>query len=297
MGSDVDFGLFLPRWSSRASPEAWKRIARAAEESGFDYVGRGDHVAFPPHEGSSWGPATNAYDVFTVLSFVAGVTSEVRIGTNICVVPYRHPIHLAKLALSLDALSEGRFEFGVAVGWLEEEFEALDVPFEERGSRTDEFLDLFERICEEEVVSFDGSHHRFEEVGFHPRPVQSGGPPVLVGGRSGPAFRRAAQFGEGWLVTDVPDGIREGRERLLRAWDDFDREGEPAIAAGQGAYVGDADGDGPLVGPADAVIEGVEAYVDAGAARIDVKFDDATDSLEEHVEQVERFGGDVAASF
>lgn len=293
----IEFGTYLPRWSDRARPDAFRRIATAAEESGYDWLGRGDHVVFPAG-GDRWDGDTPAYDVFGVLSNVAAATEEIRLGTKICVVPYRHPVLLAKQALTLDNLSDGRFEFGAAVGWVEAEFDVLDVPFEERGSRTDEFLDLFERVREDGVVAFDGPHHQFDATGFYPRPVDD--LPVWIGGSSSPAIRRVAEYGDGWLYTADPEGIREHRERILRAWEDYDREGTPGIAAGQHAYVGEdppADVDGPLVGTADDVIEGVEAYADAGATRLDVKFGPTTDSLDEHLAQLERFAADVMPAF
>ena len=295
--TDITFGTYLPRWSSLARPEAFRQVATTAERSGYDWVGRGDHVVFPvSDEGWSWD--TSAYDVFDVLSHVAAVTDEIRLGTKIAVVPYRHPVHLAKEALTVDNLSDGRFDLGVAPGWLEPEFDVLDVPFTERGSRTDEFLDLFEQVREEGRVGFDGQHHSFAETGFFPRPV--GDIPVWVGGESSPAFRRIGQYGEGWMKTESVEGIREGRRRIRRAWDDFDRDGDPQIAAGQQAYVGadpPDDVDGPLVGPADEVIEGVEAYADAGATRVDVKFGPTTDSLDERLAQLERFADEVIPAF
>jgi len=295
--TDLAFGTYLPRWSSRARPEAFRRIATAAERTGYDWIGRGDHVVFPAGD-DGWSADTNAYDVFGVLSHVAAITDEIRLGTKICVAPYRHPVPLAKQALTLDNLSDGRFDLGVAAGWLQSEFDVLDVPFAERGSRTDEFLELFEAVREDGCVTFDGPHHQFDRTGFYPQPV--GDVPVWVGGHSSPAFRRVAEYGEGWMYTAEPDGVREGRERILPAWEDFDRDGTPAIAAGQPVYVGadpPADVDGPLVGTAETVVEGVEEYVDAGATRLDAKFGPTTASLDEHLDQLERFAEEVLPAF
>ena len=295
--SSIEFGTFLPRWSSQARTEAFQRIATTADEHGYDWIGRGDHVVIPAGA-EGWDADTNAYDVFGVLANVAAVTDDVRIGTKICVVPYRHPVLLAKQVLTLDNLSDGRFELGVAPGWFEAEFDVLDVPFEERGPRTDEFLALFEQVCENGEIAFEGPHHAFETTGFYPRPV--GDVPVWVGGHSSPAFRRVAEYGDGWAYTADPDGIREARERILHAWDDFDREGAPDVAAGQSAYVGEdppAEVAGPLVGTPEEVIEGVEAYVEAGATRLDLKFGSTTESLDDHLTQIERFAEDVMPAF
>ena len=295
--SSIEFGTYLPRWSSEAHTDAFQRIATTTDERGYDWIGRGDHVAVPV-DAEGWAADANAYDVFGVLANVAAVTENVRIGTKICVVPYRHPVLLAKQVLTLDNLSDGRFELGVAAGWLEAEFDVLDVPFAERGSRTDEFLALLDRVREDGEVAFEGPHHAFETTGFYPRPV--GDLPVWVGGHSSPAFRRVAEYGTGWAYTADPDGIRAGRERILRAWADYDREGTPAVAAGQAAYVGanpPAGAEGPLVGTPEEVVAGVEAYVDAGATRLDLKFGATTDSLDERLTQIERFADEVMPAF
>ena len=298
----IAFGLFLPQWNERAGPDTWRRIARAAEENGFDAVSRGDHVAYPsdPNDENWTDSSMNAYDVFSVLSYVAGITDELTLGTNICVAPLRHPVHLAKLALSLDALSAGRFEFGVAVGWLRREFAVLDVPFDERGSRTDEFLDLFATACEEPEFAFEGPHHSFDTTGFHPRPAGDGGPPIMIGGNSGAAFRRLAEFGDGWLISASPDEVSSARRRIMAAWKDYDRDGEPAIAAGSDAYVGSTlppNVEGPLVGTADEIIETIDAYADAGTTRVDLRFYSTTADVEESVAQIRRFGEEILPSF
>jgi len=240
MNSDIEFGVLLPTMGHHASPRAIRRLATTAEECGFDAVWAGDHITFPadipdeyPFSPSGESPfhiSQDAYDVFTVLSYLAGITNTVDIGSNTCIVPYRHPVALARNALSVEALSDGRFDFGVGSGWLRTEFEVLDVPFEERGSRTDEFLSLFDRIRKAGELSFDGPHHSFQETGFRPTP-EPGRPKIWIGGRSGAAFRRVGQFGDGWTIFwDRPADIAAARERILDAWTDFDREGEPEIA-------------------------------------------------------------------
>lgn len=295
--SDLEFVVRLPQWSEHARPEGFRRIARAAEDYGFDALWRGDHVAFPAGaaDRSPWSASTNAYDAFAVFSYVAAVTDDVRLGTNICVVPYRHPAHLAKLALTLDSLSAGRFELGAAPGWLESEFAALNVPFEERGSRTDEFLALFDRVCESGEVDLDGPHHSFEALGFYPRPVQDD-VPVWIGGDSGASFRRVAEYGDGWTRSMSPDEVRAGRERLLDAWAAFDRDGDPRIAASTDAYVGrdaPAEFEGPLVGTPAEILDGIEDYAGAGTTRIELM--QGPLPIDERVDQLERFATDVLA--
>lgn len=304
--ADIEFGVMLSTFGDHATPEAFRRVARAAEREGFDAAWAGDHLTFPaeipdeyPFSRSGESPfdvSGNAYDVFDVLAHLAGVTDRIRLGTNACIVPYRHPVDLAREALSVEALSGGRFDFGVAPGWLRTEFEVLDVPFEERGSRTDEFLRLFERVRREGQLSFDGPHHSFRETGFYPVP-ERGRPKIWIGGRSGAAFRRVGEFGDGWTIFwDHPEDVERARERMGRAWEDYDRRGRPEVAVVRPTSVGaDVDRDALLVGDPGEIIEDVEAYADAGTTRLVIDF--YTTDVDEQVEQVERFGREVASEF
>lgn len=304
MSSEMAFGVTLSTFGDHASPEAFRRVATAAESAGFDAVWVGDHVAFPadipetyPFSRSGKSPfdvSQNAYDAFLVLSHLASITDTIRLGTNTCIVPYRHPVVLAKHALTLESLSDGRFEFGVGVGWMDTEFEVLDVPFEERGARTDEFLRLFEELREHGECSFEGPHHSFQRTGFHPIP-EFGRPPIWVGGRSGAAFRRVAEFGDGWTIFwDHPEDIASARERIMNAWTDYDRDGEPEIAVVRATHVGtdtDLDTDRPLIGSADSIREDVEAYREAGTTRVVIDF--FTTDIDEQIEQIRRFGEQI----
>jgi probable F420-dependent oxidoreductase len=310
MSDSVEFGIMLTPFGPHASPPVFEDLAATAEEQGFDVVWTGDHVAFPeeipdeyPFTPSGKAPPAQgidrpAYDTFTVLSYLARQVEDVRLGTNVCVVPYRNPVLLTKQAFSVEGLTDGHFEFGVAPGWLRTEFDVLDVPYDERGSRTDEFLDIFTRACEEQEFAFDGPHHSFPKTGFYPTPDE-GRPPVWMGGFSGAAFRRTAQYADGWTIYGArPDAVAEGYERLMPAWDDFDRDGTPNVAAGRSAHVGtdtDLDSERPLIGDADNVIGDVEAYVDAGTTHVFIDF--FTLDPDERREQIERFGQQVIPSF
>lgn len=305
MSSEVEFGVMLSTFGDHASPEAFRRVATAAEDAGFDAVWAGDHISFPeeipdayPFSPSGESPfhiSQDAYDVFGILSHLAAVTDSVDLGTNTCIVPYRHPVVLARNALTVEALSDGRLDFGVAPGWMETEFEVLDVPFEERGSRTDEFLELFTRACEAGELAFEGPHHSFQRTGFHPIPDEPDRPKIWVGGRSGAAFRRVAQFGEGWTIFwDRPDDVAAARSRIMNAWSDFEREGDPEIAVVRATDVGpdpDRDPSKPLVGEPAAVAADVEAYAEAGTTRVVIDF--YTTDIDEQVEQVRRFADGV----
>lgn len=308
MSSDVEFGVMLSTFGEHASPEAFRRIATTAEEVGFDAVWAGDHVSFPeeipdtyPFSPSGEPPfhvSQDTYDVFGVLAHLASITDAIDLGTNTCIVPYRHPVVLARNALTVEALSDGRLDFGVAPGWMETEFEVLDVPFEERGGRTDEFLELFTSACEEGELAFDGPYHSFQKTGFHPVPDE-GRPKIWVGGRSGAAFRRVGQFGDGWTIFwDRPNDVASARSRIANAWSDFERDGDPEIAVVRATEVGSdpsRDPSKPLVGEAEAVAADVEEYVEAGTTRIVIDF--YTTDVDEQVEQVRRFADGVIDAF
>lgn len=306
MNSELEFGVMLSTFGDHAYPDGFRRVATTAEDEDFDVVWAGDHVTFPadipkdyPFSRNGESPfdiSLDTYDVFQVLAHLAAVTSDVEVGTNTCIVPYRHPVVLARNALTIEQLSDGRFDFGVAPGWLKTEFEVLDVPFEERGARTDEFLRKFDRVRTEGEISFEGPHHSFQKTGFHPTPDE-GRPKIWVGGKSGAAFRRVAEFGDGWTIFwDHPEDIETARERIMNAWTDYERDGEPEIAVVRAVHVGeDTDRDTLLTGTPEKIVDDLEAYADAGVTRVVLDF--YTTDIDEQVEQVRRFGRDVLELF
>jgi len=296
----------LPRFGDYATPSAIREAAVTVEAQGFDAAWFADHVTFPsevdvdyPFSSRGESPfesTDNAYDVFQVLAHIAGITDSVALGSNVCIAGYRHPVTLTKHALTLDTLSEGRFEFGIGAGWLKEEFEVLEVPFAERGSRFDELLDIYSRACEDGEFAFEGPHHQFQSTGFYPRPVDDG-PPLWIGGDSPPAYRRVAEHGDGWtIIWKRPDEIRETKATIMERWRDNDRSGEPEIALMRPIHVGDGrDSSRPLVGTPDEIIADIEDYADAGTTRIVMEF--FTRDLDEQLTQIERFGEEVLPSF
>lgn len=303
--TDIEFGVTL--WnvgdSQYTNPDTFRRVATTAEEYGFDSVWAGEHVIIPeeipdeyPFTPDGEAPmhiSQSTYDVFDILADVGARTDEINVGTNVAVVPYRHPVVLAKHVLTHQALFPERFEFGVAPGWLRTEFEVLDVPFEERGQRLDEFFELFERVYEEKELSFDGRFHSFQKTGFHPVPDEM--PPVWLGGNSGAAIRRIAEYGDGWSTYWArPDDVRSMKERLMNAWRDYDRDGEPQIAVARPVHVGtdtDRSTDRPLVGEPESILEDVETYADVGTTRLILTTYDT--STEAQLEQIRRFGEEI----
>jgi probable F420-dependent oxidoreductase len=157
-------------------------------------------------------PRDRILDPLVALTFLAAHTERVRLGTGIIIVPQRNPVVLAKELASLDVLSRGRLIFGIGVGYLEPEFRAIGAPFEQRGAVTDEYVEAMQALWTQERPAFKGRFAAFDKVQAHPQPVQRGGPPIVVGGRSAAAFRRAVTRGHGWygFGLDV-----EGAEKAL----------------------------------------------------------------------------------
>jgi probable F420-dependent oxidoreductase len=166
------------------------RFARAAEKAGFDSVWAGDHISF----------YVPILESLTLLSFVAGATERVKVGTGVYLLPLRHPTTTAKVAATLDVLSGGRLILGVGVGGeFPPEFDASGIPVNERGSRTNEAIAVMRKLWAADGASHEGRHFRFGPVSINPKPVQPGGPPIIVGGRKPPAFRRAGRLGDGYI--------------------------------------------------------------------------------------------------
>lgn len=175
--------------------------ARMAEDLGFDSVWVPDHVIVPRAVEARYGPVY--YDAVAVLAYLAGITSRVRLGTTVLVLPYRHPVVLAKELASVDQLSDGRLILGVGVGWAEAEFQVLGLPFAERGRYTNESLRVMQTLWTQEAPQYDGPYCAFSDIIFRPTPVQQP-VPIWVGGQSSAALRRAARFATGWHPIDQP---------------------------------------------------------------------------------------------
>lgn len=199
------FGTFM---SPICTPEVVADVGQRVEAAGLDSLWMGEHVVLFdemefPYPASKDGripvPAGGGMlDTVATFGFLANATSKLRLGTGITLISQRHPLYTAKEFATLDWLSNGRVDFGVGVGWCKEEVIASGFGWEDRGRRSDEFLELANRLWSEELVSFDGKFFNLPQAcRLDPKPVQAK-LPVLVGGHSKPAFRRAARFGTGW---------------------------------------------------------------------------------------------------
>jgi probable F420-dependent oxidoreductase len=235
----MKIGFFAPHIGPDASRSELVRACEVAEEGGADSLWAVDHVVIPygietvyPYGTHQFGTGPDGpvdwWDCLSVPSFMAARTERIQIGTGVLILPYRHPLATAKAIATIDALSEGRVLLGVGVGWLRDEFDALQLTtFEARGRVMDEQIQIIRAAWTQKRPSHDGEFYRFPEVSVTPKPVQAGGPPILVGGNSPAALRRAARFGDGWhALMLLPDEFVAHRERLQAEAAAIGRQGE-----------------------------------------------------------------------
>ena len=211
----MDFGFALPGRGPFATPDVLVKLAHKAEALRYSSIFVTDHVVIPMTNASAYpySPSgkfatewTNGYlEPLTLMSFLAGETTRLRLGTSVLVIPYRNPVVTAKMLATLDVLSGGRVILGAGVGWFKEEFEALRAEaFERRGPVTDEYLRLMRECWSREPVSWQGSFYKMEAVSALPKPRQAGGIPIWTGGHTDVALRRAGELSDGWH----PIGLR-----------------------------------------------------------------------------------------
>ena len=225
------YGLFSVNSYACSRPATAARIARAAEAAGFDTLWAGEHVVLPDPRvaPSPMEPDEPILDPLVALAFLAAHTKTLRLATGIVILPQRHPLVLAKQVASLDALTEGRLILGIGAGYLEPELRAIGVPMRERGTRTDEFLAAMREVWYAERPAYDGRHVRFAGIQAYPRPRRV---PIVVGGHTPAAHRRAVEQGHGWygFGLDVAataaqmEGLREAAARHERPPDLGDLE-------------------------------------------------------------------------
>lgn len=206
-------------------------LAKRADQLGYDSLWLGEHMVFPSHIESKYPynpeagaplPSTPLYDPFLTFTYIAAQTRQINFGTGIYVLPLRHPLIVAKSVATLDALSGGRVLFGIGSGWLKEEFDALGVPWEHRGARMEESVNIMRRLWAEPLVSHSGRFYQFEELGFEPKPAQDR-VPVLVGGETPLAIKRAARCGDGWYgMHHTPESAARRIKELKELRDSSD---------------------------------------------------------------------------
>ncbi|HEY3957400.1 MAG TPA: TIGR03619 family F420-dependent LLM class oxidoreductase [Streptosporangiaceae bacterium] len=225
--ASMRFGVNILNFGAGAGPASLLAWARFAEERTFDFAMISDHVAITPDVAEQY-PAP-FYDPFATLAWLAGQIARIEIGTTVAIVPYRHPLHIARLAANIDRFTGGRFILGVGVSGMRQEYASLGLPFHLRGAVTDEYLEVITRAWTEETISFYGKFVSCESVSTGPHPVRR--LPIWVGGASEAAIRRSVRFGDAWHpLNQRISWLRErGVPALRRAADSAGRP-LPALA-------------------------------------------------------------------
>jgi probable F420-dependent oxidoreductase len=264
----VKIGVHVPQWGPDATRDGVLKVARTADEAGLDSVWVADHVVYPLAGGSAYPyrddgppfrPDEGFLEALTTLALIAGATERVLLGTSVLVLPMREPVQLAKTVASLDVLSGGRIVLGVGVGWWAEEFRALSAPFEQRGRRMDEQIEILRLLWRHGTHAFRGEFYDFEELVCEPRPVQAGGPPILVGGMGSAGQRRAGRIGDGWHALGshaetLAEGFANVREHAREAGRD---EGAVMLSTSAG-----------LPADAERAVRRLSRFADAGVSHV-----------------------------
>ena len=288
---------YAEEWELGAGATELAAIAKACDESGCFYVAVCDHVAIPrPYDEAM---RTSWWDTLTTLGYLAGITSTTRLLSHVYVLPYRHPLMSAKGFLTLDNVSHGRAILGVGAGHVDAEFELLGVDFADRGQALDEAIDIV-RVGVRRRVS---GVHRSALVGEGRRlttaPVQSGGPPIWVGGSSKAAMRRAAEKGDGWLPQGPPKMGMKKAVQFIKEHRAATRGDEP-IDLGintESIYVGEPTfelAEYDLSGEPEKIAERLSSYSRLGVNQLQIRF--RSRSADELCDQIRAFGAEVAPS-
>jgi len=307
------FGFPIPTRGSLGTLETIGRLARAADEHGYDSIWITDHIVLPKVTTSQYPYAADGrFDVeaaqhylepLTVMTYLAGITERPAIGSSVLVLPYRNPLLVAKMVATLDVLSKGRVILGVGVGWMEEEFRALNLTtFRDRGAVTDEYIQILRELWTKERPRYQGHFYSFEEVRFDPKPVQKPHPPIWIAGHTRAALRRAARLGDGWHPIGLrpPAGlypeefaklaadIRSQAEATGRDPKTITLSFRAPIKFTNGTVSGDRT---PFIGSRDQIIEDIRTYQRLGVSHL--IFDFAGPSADAILEQLHRFAEEV----
>ncbi len=313
----MDFGLHIGTRGCLTTRDNIMAMASGAEAAGYAIIGVADHLIVPIQTGVRYpytadgiwpgAPTGECFDAIATLTFLAGFTRTVKLLTSVLVVPYRPAVLTAKLLSTADSLSGGRIIAGVGSGWMKEEFDALQTPpFEVRGAVTDEYIRAWKALWTEDRPAMSGTHVKFDNVVFKPKPTSKPHPPVWVGGESAPALRRAAAMGEGWypvsnnaqILLDTPAKLKEGIARLHRAAEKIGRDpGSIDIAyvwfkPPQWAAVKDPDGNRQMfTGSPDDMLADAAAFAAVGVKHLILYAQQPT--IEATLDVQQRFAEDV----
>jgi probable F420-dependent oxidoreductase len=283
----VEVGVFIPHIGRLASPSFVPAFCRRAEEAGFDGLWAVEHLAVPEEMASAYtlgrrpvvieSAAVRAtmglnLEMTTTLALAAAVTSRVRLGTSVAVLPLHNPILNARQLATVDLYSGGRVVYGVGVGWLKEEAEAMGMPWDQRGARSDEHIAVLRTLwtADGDSVSFDGTFYSFPAIDPNPRPTHR--IPVLIGGHSEIAIDRAARLGDGWIGAFMtPDRLGPLVDTLSAACQRHDREISELWLVCSASLRMDAEGG------AMAVVDDLRRYEDLGIHHVQVRVEGASE--------------------
>ncbi len=308
----MTFGFQIPNRGPLATPENLRTLATRAEEMSFDHLWVIDRVAIPTQSSSPYpyGPPGSSplqpdqpyCEALSTLTYLAGFTQRIKLGTSVLLIPLRDPVLTAKIIATLDYLSGGRVILGAGVGWLEEEFEALGLNiFAERGKVTDEYIRIFKELWTKEEPQYQGQYYQVSGIKFHPKPVQKPHPPIWIGGHSPAALRRAASIGDGWmpagLIGPVSLEPAEMAEQIdqLRNWTEKLGRPREAVEVAFSTFVSfDSPGAGPrrtLSGSPQEMAADIVRYQQVGVKHFVFAF--LGNEMEPLLENMEQFAKEV----
>jgi probable F420-dependent oxidoreductase len=228
----MEYGYFGINLEALNNADSIERAVISAEQLGYESVWTAEHVVLidPQEPPSPMPPESDFVDTIATLAFAAAKTQRIKIGSGIILLPQRNPIVLAKELAGVDVLSKGRLLFGLGVGYVPGEFEALGIPFEERGLRASEHIEVIRTLWTQDKPRFDGRFTQFSGIQSRPMPIQKPHPPIIVGGMSPPALRRAVRQGNGWygFYQDL-----EATEKMIKALEETARSVERPAALGR----------------------------------------------------------------
>ena len=298
------FGFHALNLGPIATLESIHQVLAACERHKIDSIWTGDHIINADRIDSTYPysptgkfplpPEEPILEPLTFMGYVAAQTSTVQIGVSVLIVPYRNPLLTARIITTLDFLSSGRIIVGVGSGWMKEEFDALSVPFAERGAQTDEFIRIFKEIWTNPRPQFSGKYHHISGITAYPQPVQRPYPPIWVGGNSKRAMRRALELGDGWQPGwSKPDQFAQEMQDFQRVAERVGRDPKTVeISLIRPMQIIDrADAHRPLIGTPEQIAADIREYQNLGVSHLVFAF--RTSTLTETLETVERFATQV----
>lgn len=314
----MKYGFNTPTAGPLSGAADITRLAIAGEAMGFDYLTFSDHVVIPhdistryPYSDTGEFPAGASggrHEQLIEVAYIAAKTSRIRLVTSVMVVPHRPALLAAKMLSTIDVLSGGRLTLGIGAGWLKEEIDALGTPYEERGAVTDEYLAAFRELWTADKPRFAGKYVNFENLAFEPKPIQQPGPPIWVGGESGPALRRTARLGDAWYpigtnpsfpldsLKRLAAGIAKLRKLTADAGRDPGAVGITYRIQRYGAGVPALAGDGErrlFSGETGDIVNDLRDLKALGVGNIDVGF--GADTIDGAIVELQKFKDEVAA--